>query len=131
MAWIIGHLSARTITLKPRSGFGRALLTPTVNAAQDDAAHGKFRALPLAGFGNRNGRPATGVHDDLFVKAVALRVGNRLGIMVGADALIIPRPVADDAAQQLEKELGLRREQIYLSATHTHCSLGGWGEWKV
>ena len=25
----------------------------------------------------------------------------------------------------------MRREQIYLSATHTHCSLGGWGEGVV
>lgn len=72
------------------AGFGRALLTPTINAAQDDPSKGQFRSLPLAGYGNRHGRPATGVHDDLYVKAVALRVGTRLGIMVGVDALIIP-----------------------------------------
>jgi len=126
--------STKTNTLarsELQAGFGRALLTPTLNASQVDAAHGKFRALPLAGFGNRRGRPATGVHDDLYVKAVALRVGNRLGVMVGADALIIPRAVADAAARELEREPGLRREQIYLSATHTHCSLGGWGEGKI
>ena len=110
------------------AGFGRALLTPTINAAQEDAAQGRFRALPLAGFGNRKGRPATGVHDDLHVKAVALRVGDKLGVMFGADALIVPRPVAEAALQRLGEELGLRREQVYLSATHTHCSLGGWGE---
>jgi hypothetical protein len=33
--------------------------------------------------------------------------------------------------QRLEKESGLSREQVYLSATHTHCSLGGWGEGMV
>jgi neutral ceramidase len=110
------------------AGFGRAVLTPTVNAPQYDPAQGRFRALPLAGYGERKGRPATGAHDDLYVKAVALRVGDRLGVMLGADALIIPREVADAAAQRLEQELGLRREQLYLSATHTHCSLGGWGE---
>ncbi len=49
------------------AGFGRALLTPTLNAAVDDPTQGRFRALPLAGFGNRKGRPATGVHDDLYV----------------------------------------------------------------
>jgi len=113
------------------AGFGRARLTPTVNAPQDDPAQGRFRALPLAGYGSRKGRPATGVHDDLYVKAVALRVGDRLGVMVGVDALIIPREVADAAAQRLERELKLQREQIYLSATHTHGSLGGWGEGKV
>ncbi len=113
------------------AGFGRALLTPTLNATQDDPPQGHFRSLALAGYGDRRGRPATGVHDDLYVKAVALRVSGRLGVMVGADALIIPREVADAASRQLEQELGLRRDQLYLSATHTHCSLGGWGEGLV
>ena len=110
------------------AGFGRALLTPTVNAAQDDPGKGQFRSMPLAGYGNRSGKPATGVHDDLYVKAVALRVGNRIGVMVGADALIIPAEVTDMVMRRLEQESGLSREQVYLSATHTHCSLGGWGE---
>ena len=110
------------------AGFGRARLTPTIHANEDDPAHGKFRSLPLAGYGDRKGRPATGAHDDLFIKCVAFRVADRLGVMLGADALIIPREVADAAAQTLQKELGLSREQLYLSASHTHCSIGGWGE---
>ena len=110
------------------AGFGRALLTPAVKAAQDDPAKGQFRSLPLAGYGNRHGKPAAGVHDDLYVKAVALRVGDRLGVMLGADALIIPAEVTEIAMRRIEAELKLSREQIYLSATHTHCSLGGWGE---
>jgi len=113
------------------AGFGRARLTPTLTATEDDPAHGKFRSLPLAGYGDRKGRPAKGVHDDLFVKCVAFRVGDRLGVMLGADALIIPREVADAAAERLHKDLGLNREQLYLSATHTHSSIGGWGEGKV
>jgi len=110
------------------AGFGRARLTPTVNATNDDPAHGTFRSLPLAGYGNRHGRAAAGVHDDLFVKAVALRVDNHLAVMLGADALIIPPEVTDEATARLARENGLSREQIYLSATHTHCSLGGWGQ---
>lgn len=113
------------------AGFGRALLTPTINASQDDPARGHFRAMPLAGYGNRHGRPATGVHDDLYVKAVAFRVEKRIGVMVGADALIIPREVTEIAAARLLQELGLSREQIYLSATHSHSSLGGWGKGVV
>ncbi len=113
------------------AGFGRALLTPTINAASDDPTKGQFRSLPIAGYGNRRGKPATGVHDDLHVKAVALRVGNRLGVMLGADALIIPPEVTELAMGRIESELKLSREQIYLSATHTHCSLGGWGEGMV
>ena len=64
------------------AGFGRELLTPTVNAAQNAPAQGQFRSLPLAGYGGRHGKPAKGVHDDLYVKAVALRVQGRIGVMV-------------------------------------------------
>ncbi|MBI4624854.1 MAG: neutral/alkaline non-lysosomal ceramidase N-terminal domain-containing protein [Verrucomicrobia bacterium] len=110
------------------AGFGRALLTPTVNSPQDDPTSGQFRSLPLAGHSRRRGKFATGVHDDLYVKAAALRVGGRVGVMVGADALIIPHEVTEAAARRLGEELKLSREQIYLSATHTHAGLGGWGE---
>jgi neutral ceramidase len=113
------------------AGVGRAVLTPVLGASKDEPEQGRFRALPLAGYGNRQGHPAEGTHDDLYVKAVALRVGTQLGVMVGADALIIPPEVAEAAARRLLTESGLRREQLYLSATHTHCSVGGWGEGVV
>ncbi len=113
------------------AGFGRALLTPTVNVTPEDPASGRFATLSLAGYGARKGRPATGVHDDLYVKAVALRVAGQVGVMVAVDALIIPPEIAESACWQLEQQPGLRREQIYLSATHTHASLGGWGEGMV
>jgi neutral ceramidase len=113
------------------AGFGRARLTPTVNAPQDTPAEGRFRSLPLAGYGGRHGKPARGVQDDLYVKAIALRVQDRIGVMVGTDALIVPREVAEKATRRLQQEPGLTREQLYLSATHTHSSLGAWGEGMV
>jgi neutral ceramidase len=113
------------------AGFGRARLSPVVNAPQDAPSQGQFRSLPLAGYGGRHGKPARGVHDDLYVKAIAMRVHDRIGVLVGADALIIPTEVAEKAAQRLQQESGLTREQLYLSATHTHSSLGAWGEGMV
>ena len=56
------------------AGFGKARLTPTINAIQDDPAQGQFHALALAGYGDRKGHPATGTHYDLYVKAVAFQV---------------------------------------------------------
>ncbi len=111
-----------------RAGFGRARLTPTGNAPQEDPAEGQFRSIPLAGYGQRQGVPAVGVHDDLWVKAVAFSSGGSTGVMVTADALIIPREVAQATADELARTRGLERDQIYFSATHTHCSLGGWGQ---
>jgi neutral ceramidase len=113
------------------AGFGQARLTPHLNSAKVDPEKGEFVSVPLAGYGNRHGKPAQGVHDDLYVKAVAIRVGDSLGIMLGADALIIPPEVTDLAMDQLRQQLHLSRAQIYLSATHSHSSLGGWGQGMV
>ena len=113
------------------AGIGVARLTPMVNVSEENPAEGKFRSIPLAGYGNRNGKPATGVHDDVWVKALAIRVGTQTGIIFATEALIVPREVADEAAARLQEETGLHREQLYFSATHTHCSIGGWGEGLV
>lgn len=126
------QIATNTMVRGPlEAGFGRALLTPTLNATQENAIEGKFHSLPLAGYGNREGRPATGTHDDLYVKAIALRVGDRTGVMISADTLIIPPEVTTLAILRLTRELKLSREQVYLSATHTHTSLGGWGEGRL
>lgn len=113
------------------AGFGRARLTPTVGAEVDEPLAGRFRAVPLAGYGGRRGRPATGVHDHLEVKAIALRRGEVTVVLVGCDALIVPAEVTDLAEARLKTELGLPRSQVYLSATHTHGGIGGWGEGPV
>jgi hypothetical protein len=114
-----------------RAGFARAKLTPTVGASRDLPERGEFRALPLAGYGNRKGKPVEGVHDDVWVKAVAFAVGGQTGVVVCADALIVPREVTELAMARITPATGLRREQVYFAATHTHCSLGGWGEGPV
>ncbi len=114
-----------------RAGFARVKFTPTVGVSRDDPGRGEFRFLPLAGYGNRKGKPAEGVHDDVWVKAVAFAVGGQTGVVVCADALIVPREVTALAMSRITSETGLRREQVYFAATHTHCSLGGWGEGPV
>jgi hypothetical protein len=108
------------------AGFSKVSITPTLNSDADDIAAGKFIQLPLAGFGARKGAPATGVHDSIFVKAVALKVDNTLAVFVGADLLIMPPNITDSVMVVLSKR-GFLREQIYFSATHTHSSIGGWG----
>jgi len=111
-----------------RAGFGRARLTPTLGVAKDRPEAGEFRSLALAGFGQRHGAPATGVHDDLWVKAMALEVDGLRLVIIGSDSLIVPRQVAEAAAAELAGSDGLQRGQIHFGATHTHASLGGWGE---
>lgn len=114
-----------------RAGFGRARITPTVGVAVDRPEAGEFRSLPLAGYGARQGRPAEGVQEELWAKAIAFAVGGQTGIVVAADALIIPREVTVLAMRRLEDGRHLRREQVFFSATHTHGGPGGWGEGPV
>ena len=109
-----------------QAGFARVSITPVLNSQEDNVAEGRFSKVPLAGFGARKGKPATGVHDSIFIKAVALKSGSRTLIRVAADLLIMPPNIIDSVTYLLAQK-GIRRDQLYFSATHTHSSLGAWG----
>jgi len=110
-----------------KAGFGKARLTPELGVAQDDPEHGKFQWVPMAGYNPRGGKPTEGAHDDLWAKAVAMEVNGKRLVMLRLDALIIPHDVSDAVVKELAEKHGLKREEIYFSATHTHSGIGGWG----
>ncbi|HCN83569.1 MAG TPA: hypothetical protein DIT07_08090 [Sphingobacteriaceae bacterium] len=109
-----------------QAGFARVSITPTLNSKEDNYREGKFIGLPLAGYGDRKGKYTTGIHDSIFVKAAALKVGSQMVVLVGADLLIMPPGVIDSVAVLLAKK-GIQRGQVFFSASHSHSSLGGWG----
>lgn len=109
-----------------QAGFAKVNITPALGNSADDYSEGKFSQVPLAGFGARKGRPATGVHDSIFVKAAALKVGGQMVVFISADMLIMPPAIVDSITILLSKK-GIRREQVLYSATHTHSSIGAWG----
>jgi neutral ceramidase len=93
-------------------GYARVNLTP---------AHG----TALAGHGQRRGKVFTGVHDSVYVNAMVISNGRTRVALVSADLLIMPPSVN----ALLEKELpstGFTLDNTYLSATHTHNSIGNW-----
>lgn len=108
------------------AGFSKVSISPSVGFAQDNSLMGQFKEAPLAGYGARKGKGATGVHDSIFVKAAAIRVGPQLVVIVGADLLIMPPNIIDEVTSMLEKK-GIQRNQVFYSASHTHSSIGGWG----
>ncbi len=112
-------------------GFSKISITPRLNAEKDDPYEGAFKSVPLAGFGQRHGEPAEGIHDSVFVKAVAVKVKNKLVILVGSDLLIVPPSVSDGVSKNLYEKMKLTRSQIFFSATHTHSSVGAWSEGYV
>lgn len=122
--------SARSGTLiknnSIEAGFARVSITPYLSNSDNNYIEGKFSQVPLAGYGDRKGKPATGIHDSIFVKAAALEINGRTIVFVSADLLIMPPNITDSVAKVLSAA-GIRRELLVFSATHTHSSLGGWG----
>ncbi|MFD0894970.1 neutral/alkaline non-lysosomal ceramidase N-terminal domain-containing protein [Luteolibacter ambystomatis] len=126
------HFEESVKTYRPgtgalKAGFGKARLSPELRAAEDDPEQGKFKWLPMAGYNSRGDKPTEGIHDDLWAKAVAMEVSGRRLVMLRLDALIIPHDVSDAVVKELSARHGLKREEIYFSATHTHSGIGGWG----
>lgn len=81
----------------------------------------------LAGYGNRRGKLYHAVHDSIFVRSIVLDNGAQRVAIVSADLLIIPPKVTELLKASLGST-GIPMENVYLGATHTHNSIGNWGE---
>jgi len=81
---------------------------------------------PLAGFGARKGKPSTGVHDEIFVKALAVSDGAETAVIVGADMLIIPENVAEMVRIRVSEQTSLTANDILFNASHNHSGPGGY-----
>ena len=93
-------------------GFSKVNLTP-------------YDLAPLAGYGNRRPKEMTRVHDSIFVNTTVINNGKSKIAMVSADLLIIPPKVTLLLKEKL-LNIDWSLTQVFLSATHTHSSLGGW-----
>ncbi|NDK56560.1 neutral/alkaline non-lysosomal ceramidase N-terminal domain-containing protein [Pontibacter fetidus] len=83
--------------------------------------------FPLAGYGKRLGKKYTSVHDSVYVRTFAFDNGKQQAYFVALDMLITPMTLTA-TLDKASIKAGLKPEQVYLSATHTHTSFGGWGE---
>lgn len=78
----------------------------------------------IAGYGIRK-HEADSVHDSIYVRTIVFDNGKKKIAMVAMDLLIVPPLVTEKVVPALKK-LGFAREDIYLGATHSHSSAGGW-----
>ncbi|PSR53274.1 hypothetical protein AHMF7605_06885 [Adhaeribacter arboris] len=85
------------------------------------------KPVPMAGYGKRKGKKYEQVHDSVWVRAFVFRKGNYKAAWVTADLLIMPMRITE-RLQQLLVNKGYTLNNIYLTATHTHYSFGGWGK---
>ena len=83
--------------------------------------------VATAGYGNRRGRTFTAVHDSVYVRSIVIDNGKQRVAIVSADLLIIP-PAVTTILQEKLAAIGFALENTYLNATHTHNSIGNWGE---
>lgn len=90
-------------------GAGSADITPDVKTYQ----------VPLAGYGAREGKPATGVHDPLHAKVLYLRDGHTAMALITCDL----RSVTPELKNQIVEKspgLGLTQDSVLVAASHTH-----------
>ncbi|HEV3437410.1 MAG TPA: neutral/alkaline non-lysosomal ceramidase N-terminal domain-containing protein, partial [Gemmata sp.] len=75
----------------------------------------------MAGYSART-KPAEGKLIDLEAKAVCLEdaTGKRL-VLVTTDLIGIPRSLGVEVAAEVEKKFGIKRSELMLTASHTHC----------
>lgn len=100
-----------------RAGAAKAVITPDVHAAK----------VYMAGFGNN--RVATGVHDDLYVRCLALAAGGQTLAMCSVDLIGL---FYDDVLKVRESVKARAPEVTHLIVTSTHDhegpdTMGLWG----
>jgi len=138
----VRHLNpARTIT----TGFAKMPITPNVvdtwNDANNDAKYdeddgdtyndnnnnGEFDAVWIAGFSN--GKPAQGVHDEVWARVMVIDDGETRVALVSLDAIGFMHDDVVDIREQIPPELNI--DYTLIASTHTHESndlMGIWGE---
>ena len=91
------------------AGYGRADITP------DYPVH-------MQG-GNWRGRVSTGILDTLYATCIALTVGEQTVLLYTTDLKLVTKNFSEVTRDEISAATGVPRENIYLSATHTHSSV--------
>jgi hypothetical protein len=76
----------------------------------------------LGGYGERMSRPAEGVHDPVFVKALVVSDGDRRYAVLTADMLGFPPAFKPALVERLASD-GWTSKQILLLPSHSHTSI--------
>ncbi len=105
---------AKSMDVGLRAGWAKVNYTPD-------------QPTPMAGYGNRRGKPYESVHDSVYARSIYLSAYGTQAAIVALDLLIVP-PTVTEALKKRLPEVGLTFDQVYLGATHSHNSIGGWGD---
>jgi len=88
-------------------GYGKRDVTPPIG-------------IRLGGFASRLGKPSELVHDPLIANAIFLSSGGEEVLLIHVDVLGVYKNFAEAVKDAIRRETGIRRDRIFLTATHTH-----------
>ena len=91
-----------------KAGFGRVCITPSAGTT-------------LAGFAARQG-VCTGVHDDLFARALVIDNRASAVAIVSLDVLAVPGEFVEQVRQSISRRLPLDPGAVMIACTHTHAA---------
>src|SRR5258708_4268368 len=97
-------------------------ITLTAGVARVDITPPLELKASLGGYGDRMNKPATGIHDRVWAKALVIRQGSKRFALVTADILGFPPGFKDTVVHGLAVE-GWKPEQVMLLASHSHTSI--------
>jgi len=87
-------------------GTAKIKITPTV-------------PIPMSGYGGRKDN-FKGVHDDLFARIVVFSDGDHKAAIIASDIIGFSHSLSGEIRERIERDTGISKEYILLSATHTH-----------
>jgi neutral ceramidase len=93
-----------------KAGVARVDVTPTLDLN-----------APLGGYGERMNRPAEGVHDRIYAKALVLASGDKKFALVTVDIVGFPPPVKPALVERLSS--GWSLDNLMLLPSHSHTSI--------
>ena len=101
-------------------GIGKIGITPPIG-------------VELAGYGPFRERKSTGVHDNLFCKALYLEDEQEKAIIVVCDLISLANKLVKETREKISKKHNIEEEKILLAGIHTHSGPEtgvyiGWGE---
>jgi neutral ceramidase len=93
----------------------------TASVASIDITPPQEMKFALGGYGDRMSKPATGVHDRIWAKALVLKNGDKKYVIVTLDVLGLPPNLKLQLIKTLTEE-GWNEDNVMLLPSHSHAS---------
>ncbi len=123
MTRLLSMLSAMSLLLMglapPSFGAGKGSLR--AGAARADVTPAEDLAVPMSGYSSRD-QGHKDIHDPIYFRVIVVDDGSAQAAIIGSDFVGIPNGFWETMSARISSETGIPRENILLTATHTHAA---------